>query len=1482
MIWPAKEHFHSVATVVSDTRKFEGAKIRLYPSSQKRGEMYAFGIWGRNAWLLIMSVIFMLLPNFVSGAPTPSPPTKPPTRRPSPSPTATPTASPTASPTRSPTRAPSRAPTSWDTKIWKKDVIITKFGGVVGAGPWDIIVRTDSSGLIYQNDNVGHFRLDIEAITSTSSGNQTSWTGSTDCITVGSAGTKVDSIIRNTVMLSSSVNILCGESESVFRVGDHIQGANLTDCVPTMGKFTTLLKNPSGFNQNTSDVKRADQQQDEKSVVHLSSLLTVSSQRFLRFINTSSTAYSYEYKINFESPQVLYLFANMSTYGCISPRTHGSWNDISKWVGNQVPSYSDSVIIPFGSGVIEIGNNVTVQNLTMNGGTLYAYNSGCPDGWSVDPIGQVGNKCYKLFENSTNYYDAEAACQNSGLGSIDSHLVEISSHAEMEVVRRMCRSTTPNAPARLHGCWIGLQDPQATGDFEWIEPLAARYPTSYRDWRRGNPNNRTFSEGNSTNGERCVQLVPWQEDPLIVEQGSWNDNACALQKAYVCQAYKTTTRYTITVLATAQFSGSGILEGGILALYGQRNYLTSLLAIRSALITIRSSKVVGLGLSPIISIIGSIGLEDGATLDIGVNAEMHGAAALGELNVAPLTTQGMQPAFYLQANNTFHVRSDCPDCLQKSYVVSVNAGAFIYGSLVVDNGTTIQLNRGADMSYASVNVVGEGSVLVLSGGCTRASTYDAFEITMSHRGPVTGEYLSSGNELNVLTGVYRLKVTDTRGRVNLTACIDYHADADTMAASLNNLPMIQERGGVTVRRYGPGGGNGIHYVYRIETDSVATKFFALGQLTLSLFCYGPSLTYVSGVNGTGSTIGIGNGCGCAETKVTLIDSSTSTTMCPLSGKSSKTDPGGCVIPPKIVVSRMSSLSYMKTTGNGMLQIDGGTHRLPPVTNIRILANSGTGIAAADIIDWKSLETAGVGNFIFTGTGWIAWDSSVLLFRPSWEEDRGILSYLLEALPFNMHVNEFHLSGQGSIMTASPGSNLTWATGSWSSGAIGGRATLYITESLEANGNPKALQNVMTMYVKEGAKFSWLSGNISLANGARIIVEGEFSVENTNHQSMFMGEAILMRVIPSDVVNANLLISQDPTQWHGYFDNLIVPELRTGWYQNPLCGDSCMITNQLLLRESGIITVKNEANVTFLLPVNMIGSSRVNMGRNAFISLDSGGICGNQVVMNISEGTTLQFSGGRVLMQATCAVQGAGELVVIGGEHDLSFIIDAHITISGGAMVWPITRGAGQSIHFNGGLLIDQSGMLQVQSFATSIYVENEVHFKDNGVVQFPVVGSAVGPSNFDEPDAPDKSPRGALVAKGVMRFEGGTLEGKADFSAHELYLYGGTKTIKALAKLVNNGHAEWSTGDIVMEDGADFRNLGNLQMGSGFALFNGSNLIQGTIIPIENGGDVFSLYYHSWDRSFDSFTQYVSLRTEFVSRAPVGWTEASQLPDAPL
>jgi hypothetical protein len=50
-----------------------------------------------------------------------------------------------------------------------------------------------------------------------------------------------------------------------------------------------------------------------------------------------------------------------------------------------------------------------------------------------------------------------------------------------------------------------------------------------------------------------------------------------------------------------------------------------------------------------------------------------------------------------------------------------------------------------------------------------------------------------------------------------------------------------------------------------------------------------------------------------------------------------------------------------------------------------------------------------------------------------------------------------------------------------------------------------------------------------------------------------------------------------------------------------------------------------------------------------------------------------------------------------------------------------------------------------------------------------------------------------------------------------------------------------------MADQADFVNLGTVETSNGTMVFDGNNLVEGTAIPVENGGDPFALQFHSWD-----------------------------------
>lgn len=712
-------------------------------------------------------------------------------------------------------------------------------------------------------------------------------------------------------------------------------------------------------------------------------------------------------------------------------------------------------------------------------------------------------------------------------------------------------------------------------------------------------------------------------------------------------------------------------------------------------------------------------------------------------------------------------------------------------------------------------------------------------------------------------GVYRLKVGNTlNSATEMTDCIPYNATVDEMTQSINKLLQISKRRGVTVRRYGdqydPRYSFG--YTYRIEVDAASTSYADQGALTLTLGCYGLS-------------------CGCADTKV-IKYGPTGAPLCPNPSNYSLVTDNSCIIPPTISTARITKLSYLKTSGSGILQISDGAHRLPPLATVKISITSGKGVVTADTVAWTALEAKGVGKIIIGGAGWPGWDSSHLLFDPEWTDRRGLVKSLRNAPPCNLTSNQFLVDGFGSVLTAGPGSYLIWNTGTWSGGIIGGLSKLSIEQRIDMKGSQKALKYGMSMFVRPAATADWSQGNISLSNGAHVIIEGKLIVSNiAGKYPVAVGESHLLESSDSNGRALELLQAEQGRNWQSYFDNKIVTELRSGWYENPLCEGKCLLINELVIQGNGEIRAGDGSATIYLLPLNIVGSTRFNIRAGAIVNLASGGIFGNDVIVDLSVGTTLELSGGQMLMEATCTIQGAGELLVSAGSHNLAFSVDSHITIAGGTLVWPESRGTQKTITFNGGLLIKGTGQLEVQPFSTTIVVHEEVYLKDRSIIQFPLIGIAAQASPFDRSDAPDTSPRGTLTSTGTMRWEGGSLKGKADFNAEkELFLDGDSKYIKSLAKLVNKGHCEWGSGNIVTSDNGDFQNFGTIQMKEGVSKFSSNALYKGSELPVDNGGDFFALEYHSWDTDNGAldYREYLQLRTRFVSRVPDGWTSQDQ------
>lgn len=497
-----------------------------------------------------------------------------------------------------------------------------------------------------------------------------------------------------------------------------------------------------------------------------------------------------------------------------------------------------------------------------------------------------------------------------------------------------------------------------------------------------------------------------------------------------------------------------------------------------------------------------------------------------------------------------------------------------------------------------------------------------------------------GQRPNSALGVYKIAISDVRGLRQITQCLPYNLSAIQMASALNALPLIAARGGVTVRRYGNQSdvASSYGFTYRIEVDAVSTALFAAGRLTAAIQCYGMQ-------------------CGdCYETEVAFEPAHAP--YCLTGANFSTTNPNTCVMTPSLSVTALSVQSYCNYTGKGTLELTSSRHRLPPITTSTIAVSSGIGVVAADVVEWSKFQGVSEGILVVAGAGWEGWQSSSLLYAPSWTLDRGLVSVLLQAPTCVISITTFTVQDNAAVLTSAPSSNFTVQSLQWAGGVIGGLGTTSVQSSLVMSGASKFLSYGMHLVLAASASADWGQGNFYLGNGANVTVLGDWRISN-------YGAKITVYQAPQSA-DAALLNPFEDTQgrsWGSYYSDALTSELRPGWYLNPLCGDYCLTSSQMTFGGKGNLSTSTSANVSFYLPLNMIDESTIKVGDYADVSLHNGGTLGNEVVVDLSPGAVIHLTGGSLNMEARSTITGAGDLVVDAGAHNLAFSINAHITIS---------------------------------------------------------------------------------------------------------------------------------------------------------------------------------------------------------------------------
>jgi hypothetical protein len=226
-----------------------------------------------------------------------------------------------------------------------------------------------------------------------------------------------------------------------------------------------------------------------------------------------------------------------------------------------------------------------------------------------------------------------------------------------------------------------MRDSNGLGYFDWVEPIGigkASINSRFHDWRRFELNNMTVSYGDTNQGgERCVAIAPWQDDPLLLEQGGWLDLACSLRKPFICQSFATTVRYTLKVAGNVVI-GQAAIVGGIVDFNGAAN-ISNLEVSRSAIL-IASNPSATVRVSTMTLVDGSTFLDQSIT-------KLNELSFIGEQR-SDGDTHGAQSTFTLAPNSSLTI--DCFKC-SNDRSVEVNSRMISYGSITINSLMTLNL-----------------------------------------------------------------------------------------------------------------------------------------------------------------------------------------------------------------------------------------------------------------------------------------------------------------------------------------------------------------------------------------------------------------------------------------------------------------------------------------------------------------------------------------------------------------------------------------------------------------------------------------------------------------------------------------------------------------------------------------------------------------------------------------------------------------------
>ncbi len=239
---------------------------------------------------------------------------------------------------------------------------------------------------------------------------------------------------------------------------------------------------------------------------------------------------------------------------------------------------------------------------------------------------------------------------------------------------------------------------------------------SFRDWRRTEQHNTDLTEGFLDNGKRCVFTFPWQEDPVIMEQGSWARSRCDTPRPFVCQHFASTVNYRVNINSGSVFNGTSEVLGGSFTLSGVTNIVKLVARQSSDIILLPDSELLQ-------NLIRTVVLIDGSKLRL---IGPGNFTSIGDSFIGEPIEYGLQPALVITPQANFHIMNSVSQqnvLSKKNSTVSIVSGrldAIEGGRIVIGLSCSLEIQQVRNNKYKIISV----AILIIFTGWFAFSCYN--------------------------------------------------------------------------------------------------------------------------------------------------------------------------------------------------------------------------------------------------------------------------------------------------------------------------------------------------------------------------------------------------------------------------------------------------------------------------------------------------------------------------------------------------------------------------------------------------------------------------------------------------------------------------------------------------------------------------------------------------------------------------------------